>query len=1116
MTSFTVGNIDKVAPAKPIATADIIGPTNQSVAVTATFSADSVTKEYSLDNQNWKVYTTGVSLAENGTVYFRGTDAAGNVSDVTSFTVSNIDKEAPEKPIVSADVATATNSSVTVTAVFSNDSIVKEYSFDGVTWKPYTESIVLTVNGSVSFRGTDEAGNASDITVFTVSNIDKDAPEKPMVSADITAATNQAVTVTAVFDSKSVKNEYSTNGVLWLTYNGGIHMTDNGTVYFRSTDEAGNLSEIASYTVGNIDKTAPDKPFIFASSTKMTNQDVTVTAVFSEDSVLKEYSTDGQSWHSYTEPIIVSENVMLLFRAKDEAGNSSGLTTFEVGNIDREAPEKPIVSADVATATNGSVTVTAVFSEDSVVKEYSTDGQSWKPYTGALVFSVNSSVSFRGADEAGNISAVASYTVSNIDKEAPEKPTASADITTVTNQNVTVTAVFSNDSVTKEYSVDGQTWKSYTESLVLTANGTVSFRGTDAAGNVSDTTVFTVSNIDKVAPEKPVASADVTGKTYLDVTVTAVFSEDSVKKEYSYDGQAWMAYTAALVLSANGSIFFRGADEAGNMSDITVCTVGNILPPQDGPDDGWNDYLYNKKKGGWNTDENISKFAVNTINGTGELNLDEAGSIVKDSDKHNLFGNNGTHKDSGDVAKINLPIAAKLNITISSTAAGTFYVYEDGFDKKGKRKQIKVAKITVKAGKTATLKNVCLTAGNDKYYVAMTAKNVKKAGTEGLYSVNVSKSTFFVDADSATNDKGADGKVLNIGRTRDAEAIVIDKTPMTNNTRFSNFVGLGDSIDYAKIELDSSAYLRFRLTGEGFGEECNGTAKFILWKCDTTGKMTKVGGVTTLSVKNGYSATTKAQFVEAGGKYEYYISMACSDAAKGKGVYYNVVVSEKTVFFDSADKNMNNVLYNKQDKAFYGESVEDKEHFFETTKISVGTGNVKLDSDPVGADGYENFVGYRDAADYAKIELASGGNLHFDLKATGNATFVVYKRGQDKNGNATLDVLQTTKLTLSKGASVVEKTTDSLVGLESGEYYVSMTAKSTKANDKGSVFYNVTATLEPPLVGDALAMPEMDSLGISGALSFDGCDADVLADVSFSSLSALNDKGGWQNIASLA
>ena len=45
---------------------------------------------------------------------------------------------------------------------------------------------------------------------------------------------------------------------------------------------------------------------------------------------------------------------------------------------------------------------------------------------------------FRGIDAAGNVSKITEYKVSNIDRLAPDKPVAAADITTLTNQNVTV------------------------------------------------------------------------------------------------------------------------------------------------------------------------------------------------------------------------------------------------------------------------------------------------------------------------------------------------------------------------------------------------------------------------------------------------------------------------------------------------------------------------------------------------------------------------------------------------------------------------------------------------------------------------------------------------------
>ena len=78
-----------------------------------------------------------------------------------------------------------------------------------------------------------------------------------------------------------------------------------------------------------------------------------------------------------------------------------------------------------------------------------------------------------------------------------------------------------------------------------------------------------------------------------------------------------------------------------------------------------------------------------------------------------------------------------------------------------------------------------------------------------------------------------------------------------------------------------------------------------------------------------------------------------------------------------------------------------------------------------------------------------------------------------------------------------------------------MTAKSTKANASGSVFYNVMATLDSS-VSSALSMPETDTLGISDALSFGGYDADTLASASISSLADLDDKSGRMNISMLA
>ena len=240
-------------------------------------------------------------------------------------------------------------------------------------------------------------------------------------------------------------------------------------------------------------------------------------------------------------------------------------------------PEVLSVTPNTTAPTNQNVTVTATFSADSAQKQYSLNNSTWNTYTTGVVMADNGTVYFRGIDAAGNISEVVSYAVTNIDKVAPNKPTVSASTTAPTNGNVTVTATFSEDSVVREYSLDGETWQDYDEGGVITIiNGTVYFRGIDAAGNISDVTEYAVTNIDRTPPAQPTANADITAPTNGNVTVSAIFSGDSAQKQYSLDGANWSFYTQPVVMADNGTVYFRGIDSVGNVSGVTAYAVTNI------------------------------------------------------------------------------------------------------------------------------------------------------------------------------------------------------------------------------------------------------------------------------------------------------------------------------------------------------------------------------------------------------------------------------------------------------------------------------------------------------------------------------------------------------------
>ncbi len=246
--------IDITIPTITNITATPSGWTNQSVTVTVSFADETelASSQYSFDKINWYDYTTGVTVSENRTVYFKATDAAGNIS-TAEYTVSNIDKVAPNAPIASANVTTATNQSVTVSATFSNDSVKQEYSLDGQKWQSYISGVVMSANGTVYFKATDAAGNIS-TAEYMVSNIDKVAPVITLTGDNRTSL--RYASLSAKVDDGS-KLYYSMDNANWQEYTGTVKVNGNGTYYFRATDAAGNTG-INSITFNNIRNVVKD------------------------------------------------------------------------------------------------------------------------------------------------------------------------------------------------------------------------------------------------------------------------------------------------------------------------------------------------------------------------------------------------------------------------------------------------------------------------------------------------------------------------------------------------------------------------------------------------------------------------------------------------------------------------------------------------------------------------------------------------------------------------------------------------------------------------------------------------------------------------------------------
>ena len=180
------------------------------------------------------------------------------------------------------------------------------------------------------------------------------------------------------------------SGLSAIVYSGGIvndaSVNSGGRIIGKTLDTGGvqfKLNLSWSSLEVKIDSGIPTVSGITASTTTLTNQDITVTAKFTANlrikSSLYRIGANG-SWMTYTDGVTVSENATVYFKAIDAAGNESKVASYSVDNIDKTLPTVYDVAANITETTDGIVLVSAIFSSSSVVREYSRDGKTWLEY----------------------------------------------------------------------------------------------------------------------------------------------------------------------------------------------------------------------------------------------------------------------------------------------------------------------------------------------------------------------------------------------------------------------------------------------------------------------------------------------------------------------------------------------------------------------------------------------------------------------------------------------------------------------------------------------------------------------------------------------------------------
>ena len=268
--------------------------TNQNVIVTVAYGAN-LTENRKLKSTgtagtDYKINgTASVEIKTNGKrVTAEATDIAGN-KIVKTLDITKLDKEAPEVTNELKTTGKTTSSidlNIGVTDNISGISKIEWYYkiSNSSTYTKLTDTYAL-MNGSnagtAAMTGTksitrlstgtyniyaivyDVAGNSTRSP--ETGTVDVATREVPTAVGNVTFAYNPSdwtngnvsVTMTKAVEVNSYTLQYSLDNNTWVNYSSAVQKSENGRIYARLVDSAGNVGGVATGNVTNIDKTAP-------------------------------------------------------------------------------------------------------------------------------------------------------------------------------------------------------------------------------------------------------------------------------------------------------------------------------------------------------------------------------------------------------------------------------------------------------------------------------------------------------------------------------------------------------------------------------------------------------------------------------------------------------------------------------------------------------------------------------------------------------------------------------------------------------------------------------------------------------------------------------------------
>jgi hypothetical protein len=532
----------------------------------------------------------------------KATDVAGNVS-VDSFTLTLVDATAPTTISQNISVNLDAAGTATITAAMLNNGSHDNCSAITLAASKLTFNCSNVGTNTVVLTATDASGNTATsnatVTVYDVT--------APVIScwSDTTLLKGLQCT-TEIPDMTYRVNATDACGVATVTQSPAAGtivaaFTQTLPVTLTVIDVNGNFSN-CTFNVNFVDHTKPAITNFPANITINNGQDscgkaVTWSAPIATDNCTILGAANLTSTHA-PGSVFPLGTTTVTYTAVDFSGNDS-VRSFTVTVVDAQAPVIAGCPSNVLVNTGANATTCAATA--TWIEPTATDNCT---ATGSLVWSKNhnpgdifpvgtTTVTYTATDASGNVSNACSFNVIVTDNTIPVLAACPANVTVFTGTGATTcnaTATWieptASDNCT---SAANLVWtKSHTPGSVFsTGTTTVTYKATDASGNVSNTCSFNVTVIDNTIPVLSGCPSTVlvnTGASITPCSATATWTEPTVIDNCTSGANiVWTkSHTPGSVFPVGTTaVTYTATDLAGNVS--ATCSFNVIVTDNTAP-----------------------------------------------------------------------------------------------------------------------------------------------------------------------------------------------------------------------------------------------------------------------------------------------------------------------------------------------------------------------------------------------------------------------------------------------------------------------------------------------------------------------------------------------------